>query len=549
MPASFTGRKFSAHLERYRGTAHWRGTTIADSVRTLAARAPDRVVFFGTAPAYTAARVAGDAESLAASLLGMGVQPGDVVSFQLPNWPEAAVINVACALIGAVVVPIVPIYRDLEVGQMLADSGSRVHFTTPVYRNFDYAAMLTRLAARSPPPQHIVLVRGTPDAAENSVGINSYAGLIEAGCGLRPAWPKVHSDAIKLLLYTSGTTGKPKGVIHTHDTLACFIDSCARHWRVAPDEPLLMPSPVTHITGYGFGLEMPFLAGTRTLLMEAWNAEDATRLIDQHGIVGTVSATPFLQELSETARRMATRLPTLRFFGCGGAAVPPEVVRMANATFEQACAFRVFGCSEAPMVTLGYIGREHAELAATTDGAPVDYEVRIVDEQGHTLPQGSAGEILVRGPAMLFGYVDDAQTREAITVDGYFRTGDLGMLAESGALIVTGRKKDLIIRGGENISPKEIEDVLHRHPGIAEAAVVGMPHPRLGEGVCACVVPRPGYDVDAAAVIAYVTSSGMARQKCPERVEILTSLPKTASGKVRKDILRAAIREHITTAS
>lgn len=523
------------HLERFRATGAWRDRTVALAARELALRSPDARVFFGAAPEYDAARVVADAEALAASLVELGIRPGEVVSFQLPNWPEAAVVDLACALVGAVVTPIVPIYRDAEVGQMLADSGSRVHFATESFRGYDYAAMLERVRARLPALGQVVWVRGARGAA-------GYDALVTGGRGRGVPLPDVDPSAVKLLLYTSGTTGRPKGVLHNHDTLTRFIDNCARHWHVRPGESLLMPSPVTHITGYGFGLEMPFLAGTRTLLMETWDAAEAARLIDAHGVVGTVSATPFLQELAETAKRTGTRLPTLRFFGCGGAAVPPDLVRNANSTFAQACAFRVFGCSEAPMVTLGWLGREHAERAATTDGEIRDYEVRIVDDAGAELPLGAPGEILVRGPAMFVGYADAAQTRDALTPDGFFRTGDLGLVTANGAIVVTGRKKDLIIRGGENISPKEIEDVLHGHLGIAEAAVVSMPHPRLGEGVCAFVVARPGHSLEPAAVIAHVAASGLARQKCPERVEIVAALPKTASGKVRKDLLREDVR-------
>lgn len=511
---------------------------MADAAFAVATQHPGRAVFFGAEPVYTAQQVVTDAQALAASLLDAGVRPGDGVSFQLPSWPEAAVINLGCALVGAVVTPIVPIYRDAEVAQMLADSGSVLHFTAPTFRGFDYAAMLERLAPSLPALRAVVYVR---DAAAAD-----FAALISAGRGRAPALPRVPPESIKLRLYTSGTTGRPKAVLHTHDTLSSFVDSCARHWDVKPGEPLLMPSPVTHITGYGFGLEMPFLSGTRTVLMEVWDAARAAALIDQHGLVGTVSATPFLAELADVARRTGTGLPSLRFFGCGGAAVAPELIRSANETFARACAFRVFGCSEAPMVTLGWLGRAHAERAATTDGEIVDYEVRLVDDAGHAVPPGQPGEILVRGPAMLYGYADAEQSREAITDDGYFRTGDLGVL-DGRSLTVTGRKKDLIIRGGENISPKEIEDAIYRQGTVAEVAVVAMPHPRLGETVCAYVVPREGATVDAAAIVEYVKASGLARQKCPERVEVVAALPKTASGKIRKDLLRADAHEKCAT--
>ena len=274
--------------------------------------------------------------------------------------------------------------------------------------------------------------------------------------------------------------------------------------------------------------------------MESWDAKAALALIDRYGLVGTVAATPFLVELAAAAREAGNRLPTFRFFACGGAAVPAELIPAASAAFENCHAFRVFGASEVPLVTFGWPGDPH--LAATTDGEIVDYDVRIVDAGDRDLPDGQEGEILARGPAMLLGYADEAQTREAITDDGYFRTGDLGVRTPQGALTITGRKKDLIIRGGENISAKEIEDVLHGHPSVREASVVAMPHERLGEGVCAFVIAGD-VEPEAQALAAHVRASGLAPQKIPERFVFVADFPRTASGKVRKDLLREAAKE------
>jgi non-ribosomal peptide synthetase component E (peptide arylation enzyme) len=258
-----------------------------------------------------------------------------------------------------------------------------------------------------------------------------------------------------------------------------------------------------------------------------------------------VAATPFLTELAAAATSAGTRLPSLRFFACGGAAVPPDVIPGANAAFQQCHAFRVFGASEVPLVTMGFPDANDEHLAATTDGAIVDYEVRIVDDADRDLPLGEEGEILARGPAMFMGYADEQQTREAITEDGYFRTGDIGCITPEGAVLITGRKKDLIIRGGENISAKEIEDVLHTHPAVQEATVVAMPHARLGEGICAYVIARNGSSVDAPALAQHVQESGLAKQKTPERFEFVDDLPRTASGKIRKDLLRAEIKAKV----
>jgi len=522
----------ASHHRAYRDSGVWGDRTIGDWARLRAESEPDTTAFLGeTAPATYSSLLA-DAEALAASLHDLGMRSGDVISFQTPNWLEAAVINLAAALAGLVINPIVIIYRDAEVRQMLGDCGSRLLFLSESFRGHDFAAMIDRLRPDLPALEHVVSVRG-------SSGL-TYETLVEAGRGRRFDCPRVDPDGVKMLLYTSGTTGRPKGVLHSHNSLARAITASAEHWGIRPGDAMLMPSPVTHVSGYANGLELPFIAGTRSVLMENWDAEAALALIDRYRIMGTVAATPFLQELAAKAAAAGTDLPSLRLFACGGAAVPPEVVRGANAALAERPAFRVYGSSETPLVTLGY--PDDPELAATTDGEIIDYEVRFVDDDGKDVPPGAEGEIIARGPAMFMGYADEGQTREAVTEDGYFRTGDIGRLTPEGALLITGRKKDLIIRGGENISAKEIEDVLHLHPAIAEAAVVSMPHERLGEGVCAFIIARsdpPGF----AEIGAFVGEHGLARQKRPERIEYVDSLPRTASGKVRKDVLRARIRE------
>lgn len=520
-----------AHLQRYAGIGLWDERTIADHAEALTQANPDFVLMIDGAARVTRAQALADARALSAALHARGMRVGDVLAFQVPNWHEALVINLAAAMSGLVVNPIVPIYRDHEVSQMLADCGASALFVPGRFRTFDYTSMAQRLAADLPELKHVFTVRGE--------GEDDYTALLAEGRGTSFARPKVDPLGVKMVLYTSGTTGRPKGVLHSHVAIARVLRQSGTFWGLEPGEATLMPSPVTHVSGYANGLEAPFICSTRTVLMDSWNAQAAMALIDEHQLVGTVAATPFLVELAAAARATGKPLPSFRFFACGGAAVPSDLIPTANAAFANCRAFRVFGASEVPLVSCGWPQDEY--LAATTDGAIVDYDLRIVDGDDRDLPDGVEGEILARGPAMLLGYADEAQTREAITADGFFRTGDLGVRTVEGAIVVTGRKKDLIIRGGENISAKEIEDVLHAHPQVQEAAVVAMPHARLGEGVCAYVVARDDA-LSPAALVEHVASSGLARQKIPERFEFRADLPKTASGKVRKDILRAEIK-------
>ncbi|MAC59391.1 MAG: cyclohexanecarboxylate-CoA ligase [Novosphingobium sp.] len=525
------------HLAAYAGTGVWDERTIAEQATALAEADPGFVALIEGDEQVSRAQIVADAEALSAAMHARGLRPGDVIAFQVPNWREAMVINTAAAMSGLVVNPIVPIYRDHEVTLMLGDCGAKAFFVASTFRKYDFAAMATRIRTNLPELDHVFTVRGE--------GPDDYAALIAEGRDMSFARPKVDPLGVKMVLYTSGTTGRPKGVLHSHVSIARILRESGDYWGIAPGEATLMPSPVTHVSGYANGLEAPFICGTRTVLMESWNAEEALALIDRHQLVGTVAATPFLVELAAAARKAGNPLPSFRFFACGGAAVPNDLIPAANAAFAKCRAFRVFGASEVPLVTFGWPNVE--TLAATTDGAIVDYGVRIVDYEARDLPDGQEGEILARGPGMMLGYADEAQSREAITTDGYFRTGDLGVRSPEGAITITGRKKDLIIRGGENISAKEIEDVLHGHPQVREAAVVAMPHARLGEGVCAYILTE-GASPSAQDLAAHVAASGLAKQKIPERFEFREDFPRTASGKVRKDRLRADVKALVEAA-
>ena len=523
-----------AHLAQFAADGSWTNMTIGDYARRWAETDPERQVYLGDPAAPTYASLLADGEALARALHDLGLRTGDVIGFQVPNWVEASVINLAANLGGFVIAPIVPIYRDAEVIQMLGDSKARAFFVAESFRNYDFAGMVDRVRPHLPELKHVIYVRPaerTPD----------FSALVDHGRGLNTPLAKVDPNALKLILYTSGTTGRPKGVLHSHNTLD-RVAQFGKRYSGIPNDVTLMPSPVTHISGFSGGLEKPFASGSQVVLMEVWKAKDAVELIDRYGVTSTVAATPFLQELCDAAEAAGSKLPTFRRFACGGAAIPSELVYTANKRLAHPCAYRVYGSSEVPLATPGILPENSLEEAAETDGAALDYELRLVDDDGNEVPHGTDGEILVRGPAMFLGYADPEQTRESLTEDGFFRTGDIGKITPSGALVITGRKKDLIIRGGENISAKEIEDVLHLHPAIKEAAVVSMPHPRLGEGICAYLIAEGEGRPDMAGLSAFVSEAGLAKQKCPERIEWVDTFPRTASGKIRKDQLRAMIK-------
>lgn len=532
--SGWTTRLTDDMVAGYTESGQWSGITLVDCARDRARDAADRTVVVDGAVALGFGEIFERAVRLCTAMRRHGMTPGDVFSFQLPNWHETMVINLAASLGGFVCNPIVPIYRDAEVGFILADARAKVLFIPERFRSIDYIEMIERLRPGLPALEHVVLVR-----ADARTGYACYEDWVAQDAGPFEATP-IDPNAVKLLLYTSGTTGAPKGVLHSHNTLRAESEAWMSFWSLQPDDVVLMASPVTHITGYVIALELAFAVGMKAVLMERWDADAAVPLVQEQGVTFTVSATPFLAELVDAADRRRTTLPSFRLFACGGSPVPPDVIRRAARALPNCKAVRVYGSSEAPTVSLGAGPDAPPELGATTDGRIVNHEVRIVDAvTGADLPAGAEGEILARGPEVMLGYTSREETEKAFDSDGFFRTGDLGFISHGDFLTISGRKKDLIIRGGENISSKEIEDVLHRHPAVLEAAVVAIPHIRLGETPMAYIVLRDGSTLGFDELLAFLEDARLARQKFPERLEIVTELPRTTTGKVLKHVLRA----------
>jgi acyl-CoA synthetase (AMP-forming)/AMP-acid ligase II len=512
--------------------------TVAQLARAMAARDPDRVTHvFDTERCRIGALVT-EGDRLAAALASRGFKKGDVLAMQLPSWRETVAIDLACATLGLIIAPIIPIYRDAELAFMLTDSRAKGVFVPGVYRGFDYPAMLKRLLHLLPDLELIATVRAVGALPD------SYEALV-AGSSGAVADIQLPADAIKMMLYTSGTTGRPKAVLHGHGTIAYTMHIAYRHWGQGEGDVMLMASPVTHVTGFASGIELPMLCGLRAVIMERWNAAEGLAAIEREGVTVSLGATPFLQELVAEAARSGRQLPSLRTYICGGAAVPPNLIREARRVLANCRAFRVFGSSEAPLVTLGFPGEADAELAAETDGQVVHYEVEIRDRE-RLVSRGADGEIFARGPGLFLGYADAEQTAESMDSRGYFSTGDIGHFAAGNSVVISGRVKDLINRGGEKVSAKEVEDILHRHRGIDEAAIVAMPHARLGETVCAYVIVKPSTgSLNLTAICEHIAAAGVAKQMQPEWLVIVDDFPRTPSGKVRKDVLRQDIRRRI----
>ncbi len=520
-----------------RAGGDWPDRTVADFARESAAARGGEIVIVDGVHVMTRARVFDAATRLAAYFTALGLRPGDVISFQLPNWWECSVIDVAAALTGVVVNPIVPINRDSEVTYILNESATQLFLVPAVFRRFDYPAMFERIRPALRRLPQLVTVRG------RAAGTDSFDDILAASEPLTGG-PRVDPDAVKLLMYTSGTTGRPKGVLHSHNSIHADGVKMKPAMGLRDGDRTLCPSPVTHISGYLWGLNMPWVGNLPAVLLDVWEPERAFDLIVEHQCAFSVGATPFLQDLMTVARRRQAQLPSMKSFMCGGASVPPALIYEAAERMPNCVPYRTFGATESPTMCGPPAARDDIALAAETDGRLLRAEVRIVDiVTGGLVEPGGEGEILVREPSMALGYARSEDNTEAYDEDGFFRMGDLGRIVHGDHIVCTGRKKDLIIRAGENISAREIEDVLYRSERIAEVAVVSMPSVRTGEAICAFVVPRPGAAVTLEDVTVLIRDAHLARQKTPEHVEIVPELPKTSSGKVRKDLLRERAKD------
>jgi acyl-CoA synthetase (AMP-forming)/AMP-acid ligase II len=503
----------------------WVRGTLADSLREAAQRTPQRVALVDGDRRLDCQSLCQQATTLAHALHAR-IPPGSVVSFMLPNWHEAAVIYLGATLAGMVANPILPSMRDRELRFILEDADSRMIFIPSHFGRHGYTEMLQRVTAQMESPPGIVVVRGEPGA--NSV---PFAALFARQAVTRPL-PSLDPDAVRMILYTSGTTGRPKGVLHTHNSLHALICQIRDHWLVEQGDGFLVASPIAHIGGSIYAFECPLLLGTTAVLMDKFNGDDAVKLMQAERCTHIAGATPFLERILAAAQRAGTRLPDLKLFVCGGASASPSLIRRAATYFEPAIVTRVYGSTEVPVTTIG--APQHRDHAADTDGRVGLADIKLVTEEIHA-----------RGPQMLVGYQHPEDEAESFDAEGYFRTGDLARWVDDKYLVVTGRAKDVIIRNGENISPKEVEDILTSHPGIAEIAVVGLPDDRTGERACAVVVPTasPGPDpgLDVASLRAFLEDSGVARFKVPEQVVIWDVLPKNDAGKILKHQIKAAL--------
>jgi len=531
-------------IPRYTRPGLWDGNMVDGYLLAAARATPARTAVIDRGTTWSYGDLDAMVTRMAAALHGRGIARGDVVSWMLPNWTEAVVVHHAALRLGAVSNPIVPIYRQAETSFILRESESKAVFVPSTFRGFDYAGMLAEIRADLPSLRTVVVV-GDTEAGRDV----EYSSLMaEPDAPLSPAHaagPDRDPNDPVLLLYTSGTTSTPKGALHTHNTLDYENRSIIDFYGLSGRDVVFMPSPVSHITGVLFGLQLPFMLRSAVVLLDRWDPGRALQLIAAHRCSFMVAATPFLHGIVHHPELRDTDTSSMRAIVCGGADVPPDLVKDATAALG-CMVSRAYGSTEYPTATGSNAGDPLSKRAETDGRAIGEARLRIVDDLGTDVPAGHAGEVLVQGPEMFIGYLDPELNAEAFTEDGWFRTGDLGRRDADGFLEITSRKKDIIIRGGENISAKEIEDALFGHPKIADVAVVASPDPVLAERVCAVIVPQAGQSVGLDEITAWLTHRKLAKQKFPEEVILLGELPRTASGKVQKFQLRELAAQRAT---
>jgi cyclohexanecarboxylate-CoA ligase len=519
---------------RHEARGEWPQPSLWTMLASRVARTPDRIYMIearrGGGRRYTYGELASRATSMAGALARLGIRTGDVVSWQLPNWFEGAALAAAIDRLGAVSNPIITIYREREVGFVCRQARSRVLVVPGVVRGVDHREIAHAVRAAAPDLEHVLTVRAEPDS-----GMQALEALEGPPAG--PATPPGPHD-VSMLFYTSGTTADPKGVLHTPSTLGAIVRFHAELMHPSPNDRSILQFPLPHIGGLVLFVMQPMAHGSSTVFMDGFDPELALDVIEAEQVTSAGGPPAVLQAMFAAKNFSPAKVRSVRGSGSGAADVSPELMRETRDRFAGAVVHRSYGMTECPMFTSGAPG-DPEEKRFGTDGRPVPGCIaRIVDEAGRPVGANVEGEIEAYGPQLCVGYLDPA-LNAVFTPDGFIRTGDLAVVDEAGYVRITGRRKDIIIRKGENLSAKGIEDDLSAHPKVGDVAVIGVPDPQSGERVCACVVLRPGADaLSLADVRAFMEARGVMRQKIPEQVEVMAELPRNATGKVRKDVLR-----------
>ncbi|WP_019209772.1 medium-chain fatty-acid--CoA ligase [Yersinia massiliensis] len=523
-----------ARRDAYRQQGYWGDASLADYWHHSVQVAPDKMaVLDNRGTSYTYAAMDHAAGCLAAYLVDCGIQPGDRVAFQLPGWCEFTLIYLACLKTGAVSVPLLPAYRETELIWTLNKSQARILFVPTLFKNTSPEAMVTPLRSQLPHLQQVVAVdKLAPATLSPSLSqlLRDYSPL--ENC------VKVQGDALAVVLFTSGTEGVPKGVMLAHNNVLSSERAYCATLNLNWMDTILMPAPLGHATGFLHGVTAPFIIGARSVLLDVFNPLDCLTLLEREKCTCVMGATPFVYDLLCTVQQQPFDLSSLRFFLCGGTTIPKQITRDCLQVGIKLMS--VYGATESSPHAVVKLDDPLSRVVNTDGTAVTGVEIKVVDKDRQTVPYGEEGEEASRGPNVFVGYLGEPElTARALDEEGWYYSGDLCRMDEEGYIKITGRKKDIIVRGGENISSRELEEILLSHPLVRDVGVVAMPDDRLGERACAYVVLADQQQpLTFAAMLDFFRSKRVAKYKYPERLELVDSLPRTASGKIKKFQLR-----------
>ncbi|EFC0725904.1 medium-chain fatty-acid--CoA ligase [Escherichia coli] len=526
----------------YRQQGLWGDASLADYWQQTARAMPDKIaVVDNHGASYTYSALDHAASCLANWMLAKGIESGDRIAFQLPGWCEFTVIYLACLKIGAVSVPLLPSWREAELVWVLNKCQAKMFFAPTLFKQTRPVDLILPLQNQLPQLQQIVGV----DKLAPATSSLSLSQIIADNTSLTTAIT-THGDELAAVLFTSGTEGLPKGVMLTHNNILASERAYCVRLNLAWQDVFMMPAPLGHATGFLHGVTAPFLIGARSVLLDIFTPDACLALLEQQRCTCMLGATPFVYDLLNLLEKQPADLSALRFFLCGGTTIPKKVARECQQRGIKLLS--VYGSTESSPHAVVNLDDPLSRFMHTDGYAAAGVEIKVVDDARKTLPPGCEGEEASRGPNVFMGYFDEPElTARALDEEGWYYSGDLCRMDEAGYIKITGRKKDIIVRGGENISSREVEDILLQHPKIHDACVVAMPDERLGERSCAYVVLKaPHHSLSLEEVVAFFSRKRVAKYKYPEHIVVIEKLPRTASGKIQKFLLRKDIMRRLT---
>ena len=525
-----------AHAKSMREAGFWIDKSYDEFLQQWIAKSPEKLALLAyrsdcpEGRSLTYAQLGDAVSRAAASLKRLGIGRQDVISAQLPNWWEFAVLALAAFRVGAVVNPLMPIFRERELSYMLDFAETKMFVVPRLFRGFDHEAMAKALQRDLPKLTHVVVVDGEGPDSFDAALLSSEERLPPPPIGDIGALP---ADEMAVLMFTSGTTGSPKGVMHCLNTLMACNVALAGRFGLDANDTMLVCSPLGHMTGFAAGMLLGFKIGASVIFQDVWDPKRGVSIMAEEGATYSAGAATFLSDMCEAVAAGAPKPERLRKFLCAGAPIPPALIERVYRDLDlSVCS--LWGMTESLSSTLTEPERA-LEKSSKTDGRPLEgVAVKVVTADGGVAPVGATGPLKVRGAQMCLGYYKRPDM-EPFDAEGWFDTGDLAYrVDDEGYIRINGRSKDIIIRGGENVPIVEIENLLYKHPAVLAAALVGYPDSRLGERACAFVVLRPGQTLDLPSLQAYMAEHKVAKQYWPERVEAVPDLPKTPAGKIQK---------------